>query len=126
MMMFLESIDCDYLDIINDGPPYPEKLVPLTPIVPGHCIRNERSEWSAEEKAVRLKDANIRNILHNSLDIVMSNRVIACKTANQILDALDTQCQGTLAIKKNKRYVLIQEYEQFEAKFDESLTNTYD
>ena len=79
-----------------------------------------------EEKVVVLKDAKVRNILHNSLESVMSNRVIAYKTAKEIWDALETQCQGTMAIKKNRRAVLIQEYEHFKAKPDESLTDIYD
>ncbi|KAL8134022.1 hypothetical protein AgCh_009193 [Apium graveolens] len=73
-----------------------------------------------------LKDAKVRNILHNSLETVMSKRVIACKTEKDTWDALKIQCQGTINIKKNRRADLIQEYEQFEAKSDESLTNTYD
>ena len=41
-------------------------------------------------------------------------------------DALKIQCQGTKEIKKNRREILIQEYEYFEAKSDESLTDVYD
>ena len=48
-----------------------------------------------------LKDAKVKNILHNSLNNVMSNRVIACKTAKEIWDTLEVQCQGTKEIKKN-------------------------
>ncbi|XP_074323902.1 uncharacterized protein LOC141660816 [Apium graveolens] len=73
-----------------------------------------------------LKDAKIRNILHNSLDNVMSNRVIACKTAKEIWDALETQFQCTMAIKKNRRVVLVLKYEQFDAKADASITDIYD
>ncbi|XP_074337316.1 uncharacterized protein LOC141674508 [Apium graveolens] len=56
----------------------------------------------------------------------MSNRVIACKTAKEIYDALETQCKGTMEIKKNRRVVFVQEYEQFDAKIDESITGMYD
>ena len=56
----------------------------------------------------------------------MTNRVITCKTVKEIWDALETQCQGTTSIKKNRRAVLVQEYERFEAKSDESLTDVYD
>ena len=56
----------------------------------------------------------------------MSNRVIACRTSNKIWDALEIQCQGTKEIKKNRRVILIQVYEYFEAKSDESLTDVYD
>ena len=56
----------------------------------------------------------------------MSNRVITCKTDKEIWDTLEVQCQGTKEIKKNRRAILIQEYEYFEAKSDESLTDVYD
>ena len=126
MLMHLEATDPDYLDVINDGPCKPIKLVPGTPTVAEHYQTKEKNEWTTEEKAMVLKDAKVRNILHNSLDSVMSNRVIAYKTAKEIWDALETQCQGTTAIKKNRRAVLIQEYEHFEAKSDEGLTDIYD
>ncbi|XP_074327970.1 uncharacterized protein LOC141665885 [Apium graveolens] len=73
-----------------------------------------------------LKDVKVRNILHNSLDNIVSNRVIVCKTTKAIWDALETQFQGTMAIKKNKRVVFVQEYERFDAKPDETITNIYD
>ncbi|XP_074346295.1 uncharacterized protein LOC141685072 [Apium graveolens] len=97
----------------------------MTTTVPEHYIRKEKSEWSELKKASMLEDAKIRNILHNSLDNIMSNRVIACKTAKTTWDALETQCQGTMAIKKNIRVVLVQEYEQFDANLDETITDIY-
>ncbi|XP_074342742.1 uncharacterized protein LOC141680407 [Apium graveolens] len=93
---------------------------------PEHYAIKEKSKWSDVEKVVILKDAKVRNILHNSLENVMPNRVIVCKTAKDICDALETQCQGTMAIKKNMRVFLVQEYEQFDAKVDESITDIYD
>ncbi|XP_074346464.1 uncharacterized protein LOC141685250 [Apium graveolens] len=124
--MFLEAIVDAYIDIIHNGPPYPQKVLQMTITVSKHYIRKEKSEWSDPEKAAMLKDAKVRNILHNSLDNVISNRVISCKTAKAIWDALETQCQGTMEIKKNRKVVLVQEYEQFDAKPDESITNIYD
>ena len=88
-LMHLEATHPDYLDIINDGPPVPTKLVPLNPIVPDHYQVKERKEWFAEEKAVVLKYAKVRNILHNNLDSVMSNRVIACTIVKDIFDSLE-------------------------------------
>ncbi|XP_074374687.1 uncharacterized protein LOC141715103 [Apium graveolens] len=126
MLMYLKSIDDSYVEITNDGPPYPTKVVAITPTVPEHYIRKENFEWSDVEKAAMLKDSKVRNILHNSLDNVMSNRVIACKSAKPIWDALETQCQGTLAIMKNRRVVLVPEYEQFDVKSDETIANIYD
>ncbi|XP_074357342.1 uncharacterized protein LOC141697050 [Apium graveolens] len=122
----MESKDDSYVDIINDGPPYPTKVIAMTTTVLEHYIRKEKSEWSDVEKDAMLKDAKIGIILHNSLNNVMSNMVIYYKTAKAIWDALKTQCQGTLEIKKNRRDVLVQEYEQFDAKSDETITDIYD
>ena len=130
MMMFLEAADFDYLDRIHDGPYVPTKLVPQIitdgKTIPEHYVVKDKAEWTTEEKNMVLKDAKVRNILHNSLDTVLSNRVIALKTAKEIWDTLEVQCQGTTAIKKNRRALLIQEYEQFEAKHDQGLTEVYD
>ncbi|XP_074323344.1 uncharacterized protein LOC141660273 [Apium graveolens] len=73
-----------------------------------------------------MKDAKVRHILHSILDSVMSNRDIGCKTAKEIWDTLEVKCQGTTAIKKNKRTILTQEYEHFVSKSNESLTEIYD
>ena len=130
MLMFPEATDPNYIDRINDGPHEPRKLVPAAVVdgitIPEHYVAKDKFEWTSEEKADVLKDAKVKNILHNSLDEVLSNRVITCKTTKEIWDALEVQCQGTKAIKKNRRALLIQEYEQFEAKADESLTEVYD
>ena len=56
----------------------------------------------------------------------MSNRVIACKTYKEIWDTLEVQCQGTEAIKKNRRALLVHEYERYETNPDEVLTDSYD
>ena len=128
--MFLEATDPDFIDRINDGPHEPKKLVPAAVVdgitIPEHYVEKDKFEWTSQEKIDVLKNAKVKNILHNSLDEVLSNRVITCKTAKEIWDALEVQCQGTKAIKKNRRALLIQEYEQFEAKADESLTEVYD
>ncbi|XP_074351812.1 uncharacterized protein LOC141690957 [Apium graveolens] len=101
------------------------KTVALTSDVPEHYVRKEKSKWSDPGKASMLKDAKVRNILDNSLDNVMSNRVISCKTAKEIWDALETHCQGTMAIKNNRRVILVQKYEQFDVKANESITDIY-
>ncbi|XP_074355886.1 uncharacterized protein LOC141695546 [Apium graveolens] len=101
------------------------KNVAMTPNAPEHYVRKERSKWLDPEKASMLKGAKVRNIMRNSLDNVMSNRVIACKTLKEIWDALETQCQGTMAIKNNRRVILVQEYKQFDAKADESKTDIH-
>ncbi|KAL8133157.1 hypothetical protein AgCh_008567 [Apium graveolens] len=126
MAMFLEATDPEYLDRINEGPHKPTKLSVVVANQPAKTIPKEKSEYKAEDISSIAKDAKVRHLLHSALDNVMSNRVIHCKTAKEIWDALETRCQGTDAIKKNKRTILTQEYEYFDSKGDESLTDLYD
>lgn len=126
MAMFLEATDPEYLDMIYDGPFVPSKPVPETPGIPKYYIPKEKKDSTPEDKISMMKDAKVRNLLHSSLDNVMSNRVIAYKTAKKIWDALEVRCQGTKAIKKNRRIILIQEYKHLDSKSDESLTKIYD
>ena len=95
MLMYLEGLDPDYIDRKNDGPYLPRKIVPKTTTEPERFVLKEKNEWSPEDKIEVLKDVKVKTILHNSLDHVMSNRVIAYKTAKKIWDALEIQCQGT-------------------------------
>ncbi|KAK1368041.1 hypothetical protein POM88_034133 [Heracleum sosnowskyi] len=126
MLMYLEAMDPDYLDRIRDGPYIPTKFVERTDTVPEHYVVKTKSEWTPEEKAHVLREPKIKNILHSSLDAVISNRVIACKSSKEIWNTLETQCQGSASVKKNRRALLIQEYEQFDARPEESLTDLYD
>ena len=104
MMMYLEAADFDYLDGFHDGPYVPTKLVPQIvtdgKTIPEHYVVKDKAEWTTEEKNMVLKDAKVRNILHNSLDTVLSNRVIALKTAKEIWDTLEVQYKGLLQSRR--------------------------
>ena len=131
MLHHLEATDPDYLDRIRDGPFVPTRLYPQVTGADGK-VTNEytgekpKSEWSDKDKENVLKDAKVRNILFNSLDSVLTNYVLSCKTAKEIWDNLKVHCEGTKPVRKNMRALLIQQYEYFEAKSGESLTDTFD
>ena len=126
MTMFLEATDPEYLDRISDGPHMPTKLSVAVGDEKQVLIPKEKKDYTPEDISSMSKDAKVKHLLHSALDNVMSNRVIGCKTAKEIWDALEVRCQGTKAIKKNRKTILTQEYEHFDAKSDESLTDTYD
>ncbi|KAL8114466.1 hypothetical protein AgCh_021360 [Apium graveolens] len=111
---------------INEGPHNPTKLSVVVADQPAMTIPKEKGEYTAEDISSIAKDARVRHFLHSAIDNVMSNRVIHCKTAKEIWDALETRCQVTDAIKKNMRTILTQEYVHFDSKADESLTDLYD
>ncbi|KAK1373841.1 hypothetical protein POM88_030034 [Heracleum sosnowskyi] len=126
MTMFLEATDPEYLDRIYDGPHMPTKLSPVISGQEQKTVPKEKKDLTPEDISSIAKDAKVRHLLHSALDNVMSNRVIGCKTAKEIWDALEVRCQGTSAIKKNMKTILTQEYEHFDSRSDESLTDTYD
>ncbi|KAL8102540.1 hypothetical protein AgCh_027156 [Apium graveolens] len=126
MAMFLEATDPEYLDRIYDGPHKPTKLSVVVAYQPAKVIPKEKGDYTAKDISSIANDARVRHLLHSTIDNVMSNRVIGCKTAKEIWDALETRCQGTDAIKKNRKTILTQEYEHFDSKSDVSLTDLYD
>ncbi|KAL8120799.1 hypothetical protein AgCh_017833 [Apium graveolens] len=126
MTMFLEATDPEYLDKIKEGPHKPTKLAVAVAGEAAKTVPKEKSDYTAEDIASIAKDAKVRHLLHSAIDNVMSNRVINCKTAKEIWDALETRCQGTDTIKKNRKTILTQEYEHFDSKANESLTDLYD
>ncbi|KAK1396498.1 hypothetical protein POM88_006361 [Heracleum sosnowskyi] len=126
MTMFLEATDPEYLDRIYDGPHKPTKLSTVVAGEDQKTIPKEKKDYTPEDISSFAKDAKVRHLLHSALDNVMSNRVIGCKTAKEIWDALEVRCQGTSAIKKNRKTILTQEYEHFDSRANETLTETYD
>ncbi|KAL8147964.1 hypothetical protein AgCh_005335 [Apium graveolens] len=112
--------------LINEEPYKPTKLSVAVADQPAKTIPKERGEYTPEDISSIAKDARVRHLLHSAIDNVMSNRVIGCKTAKEIWDDLEIKCQGTDAIKKNMRTILTQEYEHFDSKADDSLTDLYD
>ena len=126
MTMFLEATDPEYLDRIRDGPHKPTKLSASVAGEEQKVVPKEQKDLTPEDISSISKDAKVRHLLHSALDNVMSNRVIGCKTAKEIWDALEIRCQGTKAIKKNRRTILTQEYEHFDSRTDETMTDTYD
>ncbi|KAK1352395.1 hypothetical protein POM88_053334 [Heracleum sosnowskyi] len=126
MTMFLEATDPEYLDRINDGPHMPTKLSPVVDGQEQKTVPKEKKDMTPEDISSIAKDAKVRHLLHSALDNVMSNRVIGCKTAKEIWDALEVRCQGTGAIKKNRKIILTQEYEHFDSRTNETLTESYD
>ncbi|KAL8127724.1 hypothetical protein AgCh_014592 [Apium graveolens] len=111
---------------MDGGPHKPTKLAVAVAGEAAKTVPKEKSDYTAEDIASIAKDAKVRHLLHSVIDNVMSNRVINCKTAKEIWNALETRCQGTDTIKKNRKTILTQEYEHFDSKANESFTDLYD
>ena len=92
MTMFLEATDPEYLDRINEGTHKPTKLDVVVAGEAAKTVPKEKSDYTAEDIASIAKDAKVWHLLHSAIDNVMSNRVINCKTAKEIWDALEKRC----------------------------------
>ena len=129
-MHHLEATNPDYLDMINYGTYVPSKMVPQVTldekVIETHLIDNPNFEWYKDDKENTLKDAKVRNNLFNSLDNVITNYVISCKTSKDMWDKLRAHCEGTNHVKKNLRSLVIQQYEYFETNDGKTITETYD
>ncbi|KAL8147633.1 hypothetical protein AgCh_005090 [Apium graveolens] len=101
MAMFLDATDAEYFDRINERAHEPTKLSVVVVDQPAMTIPKEKGEYTAEDISSMAKDSRVRHLLHSAIDNVMSNR-------------------------KNKRTILTQEYEHFDSKADESLTDLYE
>ncbi|KAL8104592.1 hypothetical protein AgCh_028710 [Apium graveolens] len=66
-------------------------------------VDKEKKDHSLEDLSSIMKDEKVRH---------MSNRVIGYKTAKEIWDTLEVKCQGTTAIKKNRRTILTQKFQK--------------
>ena len=65
------------------------KPVPQDGTTPEHYMDKLKEEMTREEMLEVLQDIKVKSILHNSFDVVMSNRVSACKTSKDIWDTFE-------------------------------------
>ena len=92
MMCHMEATYIDYLDKIKDGLYVPSKLVLAKTIdgkvVEEHLVEKYKAEGTKEDKENVLKDENVRNIMFNSPDVVLTHYVLSCKIAAEIWNRL--------------------------------------
>ncbi|KAL8116904.1 hypothetical protein AgCh_023184 [Apium graveolens] len=74
----------------------------MTSDAPEHFVRKEKSKWPDPEKASMLKDAKIRNIMHNSLDNVMHQYDLDILTLDEVYGMLKTH-DLEIQQRKNKK-----------------------
>ncbi|KAL8134601.1 hypothetical protein AgCh_009574 [Apium graveolens] len=97
MTMYLEATYHEYLNRIYDGPHKPMKVAVSVAREPEKMVDKDRNDYTPEELSFIMKDAKVRHILRNSLDSVMSNRVIGCKTTKKMWDALEARRKTDVA-----------------------------
>ncbi|KAK2987894.1 hypothetical protein RJ640_020411 [Escallonia rubra] len=114
------SIDMDMRRIYKNGPIIPMKDGPDITKVPKGILKMDGHEahlFSMHDRA--------NNTINCGLDINEYNRVSACETARERWRLLEVTHEGTNQVKETKINMLIQQYEAFKMKENESINKIH-
>jgi len=107
MKIFIESIDRGIWNTVINGP-----YIPMT-ILNGVLVEKSFDELTnAENKKVQY-DCFEKNIITSILNLDEFFRVSLYNLTKEIWDILEITHEGTIDVKRAKKYALIQEYELF-------------
>ena len=132
MEAFLIGLDSSLLETIQEGPHVPMVLILTTSTsdgtspTPERYMKKDRDLWSEEDKKKVALDGKARSILIMSLPDDIYHSVINCSNAKEMWDTLVILFEGTYEMKRNRRSLLVQQYEMFTSKADESLSEIYE
>ena len=115
MKIFIEGIDCDIWDAIENGPFIPTHLVNNV------VVNKPRSLWTKDEKKKVQYNLKAKNIITASLSIDEFYRVSNCTTAKEMWDTLKLTHEGTTEVKRARMNTLTHEFELFRMKSGESI-----
>ncbi|KAL6321533.1 hypothetical protein AAG906_021728 [Vitis piasezkii] len=119
MTWFLQSINIDLWDIIEDGPHIPSKLEN------GVMVPKPKHEWDElDRKKVQL-NAKVIFILHCVIDRNEFNRIWQCKSAKEIWRLLENTYEGNNQVKESRINILVHDYELFSIKDFESIVEMF-
>nr|KYP66813.1 hypothetical protein KK1_013124 [Cajanus cajan] len=115
MQIFIEAIDLNIWDAIENGP-----FIPT--IVVGHEIKNlPREQWSEDDRRKVQYNLKAKNIITSALGIDEYFRISNCKSAKEMWDTLEVTHEGTNDVKRSRINTLTHEYELFRMNQNESI-----
>jgi len=115
MKIFLESVDKGVWDAIVNGPFIPTK------IVEGKTMPKDFLSWTLDENKRVHYDVRAKNIISSALTLDEFYRVSICQSAKEMWDVLEVTHEGTDEVKRARKNTLIQEYEMFRMKAEETI-----
>ncbi|XP_057999032.1 spindle assembly checkpoint component MAD1-like [Hevea brasiliensis] len=116
MRNFIQSVDIKAWQRIVKGPE-----IPLELHVDGYREKLEDEYNELDWKKVS-SNAKALNILHCALDATEYNRISGCTSAKEVSDKLEVTYEGTNQVKESKANRLVREYELFEMKPGETIS----
>ena len=107
MQIFIEAIDLNIWEAIEQGPYVPS-------IVAGSAtIEKPRADWTEEERRLVQYNLKAKNIITSALGINEYFRISNCKSAKDMWDTLQVTHEGTTDVKRSRINTLTREYELF-------------
>ena len=115
MQIFIEAIDLNIWEAIEQGPYVPS-------IIAGSAtIEKPRADWTEEERRLVQYNLKAKNIITSALGIDEYFRVSNCKSAKDMWDTLQVTHEGTTDVKRSRINTLTHEYELFRMNANESI-----
>ncbi|KAH9685863.1 hypothetical protein KPL70_014139 [Citrus sinensis] len=97
MRIYLQALDYEIWEIVNDGP-----FMPLTKNEVGEDIPKPSREWNKFKKRKASLNSKAMNALFCALDKKEFHRVSSCESANEIWHKLEVVYEGTNQVKESK------------------------
>ncbi|KAH9762999.1 hypothetical protein KPL70_001024 [Citrus sinensis] len=97
MIIYLQALDYEIWEIVNDGP-----FMPLTKNEVGEDIPKPSREWNEFEKRKAFPNSKAMNALFCALDKKEFHRVSSYESANEIWHKLEVVYEGTNQVKESK------------------------
>nr|KYP38695.1 hypothetical protein KK1_040039 [Cajanus cajan] len=115
MQIFIEAIDLNIWDFVENGP-----FIPT--IVVGNEIKNlPKDQWSDDDKRKAQYNLKAKNIITSALGIDEYFRILNCTSAKEMWDTLKVTHESTNNVKRYRRNTFTHEYELFRMNQNESI-----
>ncbi|KAH9783348.1 Integrase catalytic domain-containing protein [Citrus sinensis] len=120
MRIYLQALDYEIWEIVNDGP-----FMPLTKNEVGEDIPKPSRDWNEFEKRKASLNSKAMNALFCALDKKEFHRVSSCESANKIWHKLEVVYEGTNQVKESKISRYTRQYKLFQMEQNENVYSMY-
>ena len=120
MRIYLQALDYEIWEIVNDGP-----FMPLTKNEVGEDIPKPSRDWNEFDKRKASLNSKAMNALFYALDKKEFHRVSSCESANEIWHKLEVVYEGTNQVKESKISRYTRQYELFQMEQNENVYSMY-
>ena len=128
MLLHLVGLEPYLIDVVTKGPYVPQTAITgpaVDGVNPTGTIDKPEAQWTDDDRKLVNLDNKLRGIIISTLPTNLMKTVIKLNTSKDVWDALCIQFEGTEEVRANKKIDLKRTYENFFAKPNETLNDTY-